>query len=109
MHTERMQMSSNIMINIFCSVSCIIVSFGGDDGDPLPPGPCAEPRTHLHQREKKSSRVSRRKNTLYWTYSSDHHRLGRQGRQGIYFAVQLRALFYECVEHEWPPERTRRD
>ena len=46
MHTERMQMSSNIMINIFCSVSCIIVSFGGDDGDPLPPGPCAEPRTH---------------------------------------------------------------
>ena len=38
MHTERMQMSSNIMINIFCSVSCIIVPFGGDDGDPLPPG-----------------------------------------------------------------------
>ena len=24
MHTERMQMSSNIMINIFCSVSCIV-------------------------------------------------------------------------------------
>ena len=31
MHAERMQMSSTIMINIFCSVSCIIVSFGGDD------------------------------------------------------------------------------
>ena len=47
MHTERMQTSSTIMIIIFGNFELgIIFSFGGDDGDPLPPGPCAEPCTH---------------------------------------------------------------
>ena len=37
-----MQTSSTIMIIIMIIIFLgIMITFGGDDGDPLPPGPCA--------------------------------------------------------------------